>query len=165
MAPDGRSFVTAVSLQNASLWVHDANGERQISLEGNAADPKFTPDGKKLLYRIVKEPPSEFAFYRDLGEVRVADLESGRSEPLVRGLEALNYDISRGWPAGRDGDCGSRRQTATMASAAGPELASAADSECGRADRPGLVLAAKSCSATWKGTMHLLTAFVRMVQD
>ncbi len=95
MAPDGRSFVTAVSLQNASLWVRDANGERQILVEGNAADPKFTPDGKKLLYRIVKEPPSESAFYRDLGEVRVADLESGRSEPLVRGLEALNYDISR----------------------------------------------------------------------
>jgi hypothetical protein len=33
MAPDGRSFVTAVSLQGASLWLHDANGDRQISLE------------------------------------------------------------------------------------------------------------------------------------
>ena len=58
----------------------------QISLEGNAAQPRFTPDGKKLLYRIVREPPSEFGFYRDLGEVRVADLKSGRSEPLVRGF-------------------------------------------------------------------------------
>ena len=58
MAPDGRSFVTAVALQNASIWVHDASGERQISLlEGNAAYPKFTPDGKKLCYRIVKEVP------------------------------------------------------------------------------------------------------------
>jgi hypothetical protein len=94
MAQDGRSFVTAVALQNASLWVHDAQGERQISLEGNAADPKFTPDGKKLLYRVVRESPSEFAFYRDLGEVRVADLASGRSEPLVRGFQALDYSIS-----------------------------------------------------------------------
>jgi len=94
MAQDGRSFVTAVALNNASLWLHDAAGEREISLEGNTADPRFTPDGKKLLYRSVREPPSDFAFYRDPGEVRVADLKSGRSEPLVRGFQALEYDIS-----------------------------------------------------------------------
>ena len=94
MAPDGRSFVTAVALENTSLWVHDARGERQISLEGNATNPKFTPDGKKLCYRIVNEAPNEFAWYRDPGEVRVADLESGRSEPLVPGFQALDYDIS-----------------------------------------------------------------------
>jgi Tol biopolymer transport system component len=95
MAPDGRSFVTAVSLQGASLWLHDSSGDRQISLEGNAATQVFTPDGAKLLYRIVKEQPNEFAFYRDLGEVMVADLKSGRSEPLVRGFQVLNFDISR----------------------------------------------------------------------
>jgi Tol biopolymer transport system component len=95
MAPDGRSFVTAVSLQGASLWLHDPSGDRQISLEGNAATPAFTPDGTKLLYRIVREPPNEFSFYRDLGEVMMADLRSGRSEPLVRGFQVLNFDISR----------------------------------------------------------------------
>ena len=99
MAPDGRSFVTAVSLQGASLWLHDASGDRQISLEGNAATPAFTPDGSKLLYRVVREQPNEFAYYRDLGEVMVADLKSGRSEPLVRGFPVLNFDIS---PDGRE---------------------------------------------------------------
>jgi hypothetical protein len=94
MAPDGRSFVTAVALQNTSLWIHDARGERGISLEGNAAQPKFTADGRKLCYRIVREAPNESAFYRDAGEVRVVDLESGRSEPLARGLQALDYDLS-----------------------------------------------------------------------
>jgi Tol biopolymer transport system component/DNA-binding winged helix-turn-helix (wHTH) protein len=97
MAPDGRSFVTAVALQSASLWVHYANGERQVSLEGNAADLAFTPDGKKLLYRIVREAPNAFGFYnfyRDLAEIRVVDPDSGRSEPLVPGIPALNYDIS-----------------------------------------------------------------------
>ena len=95
MAPDGRSFVTAVSLQGASLWLHDATGDRQISIEGDAATPVFTPDGAVLLYRLVKEQPNEFAYYRDPGEVMVADLKSGRSEPLVRGFQALNYDVSR----------------------------------------------------------------------
>jgi hypothetical protein len=46
------------------------------------------------LYRIVREPPGQFQFYRDLGEVLVADLQSGRSEPLVGGFQALDYDIS-----------------------------------------------------------------------
>jgi serine/threonine protein kinase len=94
MAPDGRSFVTAVALQNTSLWVHDARGEHQISLEGNGANPKFTPDGRKLCYLIVKEAPNEFGWYRNPGELRIADLESGRSEPLVSGLPVLDYDIS-----------------------------------------------------------------------
>jgi Tol biopolymer transport system component len=94
MAADGRFFVTAVALQNISLWLHDARGERRISVEGNAGEPKFTPDGRKLCYRIVRTPPNEWEWYRDAGEVRVADLESGRSEALVPGFQALDYDIS-----------------------------------------------------------------------
>ena len=95
MASDGRSFVTAVSTLGASLWLHDTSGDRQISLEGNAANPVFTPDGSKLLYRMVKEQPSEYAYYRDPGEVMVADLKSGRVEPVVHGFRVLNFDISR----------------------------------------------------------------------
>jgi DNA-binding winged helix-turn-helix (wHTH) protein/Tol biopolymer transport system component len=94
MAPDGRSFVTAVAVQSNSLWVHDAKGERQISLEGIDYNPRFTPDGKKLCYTIVRKAPNEFVWYRNPGELRVADLESGRSEPLVPGLPVLEYDIS-----------------------------------------------------------------------
>jgi serine/threonine protein kinase/Tol biopolymer transport system component len=95
MAPDGRSFVTAVAILGASLWVHDSSGDRQISLEGNAANPVFTPDGSRLLYRVVKVQPSEYAYYRDPGEVMVADLRSGRVEPLARGFRVLNFDVSR----------------------------------------------------------------------
>jgi serine/threonine protein kinase/Tol biopolymer transport system component len=94
MAPDGRSFVTAVALQSASVWIHDARGERQISLlEGNAAYARFTPDGKRLCYRIVKAVP-RFGTNRDPGELWAADLESGHSEPLAPGFQLLNYDIS-----------------------------------------------------------------------
>jgi eukaryotic-like serine/threonine-protein kinase len=95
MAPDGRSFVTAVSIQGASLWLHDSSGDRQISLEGNAANPAFTPDGRRLLYRVVREQPNEFAFFRDPGEVMVAELASGHVEPLAPGFRVLSFDISR----------------------------------------------------------------------
>ena len=94
MAPNGRSFVTAVALQSSSIWIHDPRGERQISLlEGNAAYPKFTLDGKKLCYRIVKEVP-RFGTARDAGELWVADLDLGHSEPLAPGFQPLDYDIS-----------------------------------------------------------------------
>lgn len=94
MAPDGRSFITAVAVESNSLWVHDAKGERQISLEGNGLNPKFTPDGKKLCYLTVIKAPNQFAWYRNPGDLQVADLESGRSEQLVPGLPVLDYEIS-----------------------------------------------------------------------
>src|SRR6516165_9132491 len=94
MAPDGRSFLTSVALQNTSLWIHDARGERQISLEVNGSNPRFTSDGKKLCYLVVKEATSKFAWFKNPGELRITDLESGHSESVVRG-DILDYDISR----------------------------------------------------------------------
>jgi eukaryotic-like serine/threonine-protein kinase len=77
MAPDGGSFITAVGIRQSSVWLHDSRGDRQISLEGRAFQPKFTPDGKKLCYRIVTGSSSE---------LWVADLESNRTEPLLPGI-------------------------------------------------------------------------------
>jgi len=94
MAPDGRSLVTAVALESSSLWIHDAHGERQISvLEGNAAYPKFSPDGLKLYYRIVKAVPI-LGTKRDPARFGVADVATGYSERVVPGFEPLEYDIS-----------------------------------------------------------------------
>jgi serine/threonine protein kinase/Tol biopolymer transport system component len=95
MAADGHSFVTAVGLRQSSIWVHDPSGERQVSLEGYSFDPKFTPDGKRLCYRILKGslPVS------DPSEMRVLDLNSGRSEALLPGFSVTGrwgvaYDVS-----------------------------------------------------------------------
>jgi eukaryotic-like serine/threonine-protein kinase len=94
MASDGRSFVTAVALQNVSIWLHDATGERQISsLEGIATTAKFTPDGQRLCYLIRQAFPTPYTSEQP-GEVWVADLESGRSQPLAPGFRALTYDVS-----------------------------------------------------------------------
>ena len=70
---------------------------RQVSLEGYAYAPKFTPDGKRLLYQVRKGAESE---------LWVAELDSGRSEPLLPGFAVVvtgpgsygSYDIS---PEGR----------------------------------------------------------------
>jgi Tol biopolymer transport system component len=93
MAPDGRSFITAAALQTLSIWIHDAKGERQISsLEGIAVNPRFSADGKKLFYLIVKETPTLYA--AQPGDVWVADLPSGHSEALAPGLRVFDFDVS-----------------------------------------------------------------------
>ena len=93
MAPDGRSLITAVGLRQSSVWIHDATGERQVSVEGYSYDARFTPNGKKLCYQILKgvSPAS------DAGELRVVELDSGRNEALLPGLSVVGhwaYDIS-----------------------------------------------------------------------
>lgn len=88
MAPDGRSFLTAVSLTQSSIWLHDARGERQISPEGRASFPKFTLDGKRLLYIVGTGT---------VGELRIVDLDSGRTESLLPGVRiglGTAYDLS-----------------------------------------------------------------------
>src|SRR5580700_6063608 len=92
MDPDGGSFVTSVGLRQRTVSIRDARGERQISVEGYAYLPKFSPDGKKLYYRILKGGASPF-----LGpsELWMADLESGHNEPLLPGFAVTSYDLSR----------------------------------------------------------------------
>ena len=94
VAPDGRSLVTAVALRQRAVWIHGPEGERQISLEGFAFDPQFTPDGRKLCYRILKG-----ALATDPSELWIADVDSGQTEVLLPGISivgvnAMAYDIS-----------------------------------------------------------------------
>ena len=108
VAPDGHSIVTAVALQSTSLWVHDARQEHQVSLEGNAMNPKFAPDGRRLCYLVAREATNDFAWYRNPGELHIADLQSGRSEVFQRGFPIQDYDISADgrvvmWTTDRDG--------------------------------------------------------------
>ena len=93
MAPDGRSFITAVGQKQRPVMLHEAGGERQISLEGYGFQMKFTPDGKTLCYRLLKgsQPAS------DATELWLADVDSGRNEPLLPGFSLRGlyvYDIS-----------------------------------------------------------------------
>jgi dipeptidyl aminopeptidase/acylaminoacyl peptidase len=99
MAPDGRSFITAVGSRQSSVWVHDTNGTRQLSLEGFSFDPKLTHDGTQLCYRILRGALPD----SDPSDLRIVDLASGRQESLlpgfaVIGIPHVTYDIS---PDGR----------------------------------------------------------------
>ncbi len=99
MTSDGLSFITSVGSRQSSVWVNNSNTTRQVSFEGFSFDPKITPDGKRLCYRILKGAlPSS-----DPSELRMVDLDSGRDEPLLPGFAVVGvprrtYDVS---PDGR----------------------------------------------------------------
>ena len=51
--PDGKSLITASGTSLSEIWLHDEKtGDRQITLEGYALHPSFSPDGKKVYYSL-----------------------------------------------------------------------------------------------------------------
>ncbi len=97
MAPDGRSFITSVGLGQSAVWIHDSAGERQISSEGYADLSSLSSDGKKFYYLARRGPGQNLPYpNRPLvtGELRMAELDSGRNEQLVPGFLMSGYAIS-----------------------------------------------------------------------
>jgi Tol biopolymer transport system component len=102
IAPDGRSLVTSVGVTASSVWIHDRRGERQISSEGSGhlpgagrleARPRgsyFSLDDNKLYYLTTTSGGSTFLD----GRLWVADLASGRSEPVLPDFTVSGFDIS-----------------------------------------------------------------------
>lgn len=93
MAPDGRSFITAIGQKQRPLMLHERGRDRQLSVEGYAFYPKFTPDGKRVVYRILRgsQPRS------DPTELWIVETGSGRAERLLPDVPMFGsgtYDIS-----------------------------------------------------------------------
>jgi len=91
-SPDGRSFITSVGFRPRTVFLHSASGDRQVSPEGYAYFPTFSPDGKKIYYRILKSGTSPFL---GASELWVADIESRRNELLLPGFTVTGYNISQ----------------------------------------------------------------------
>jgi serine/threonine protein kinase len=92
LSPDGRTLITSVGLRQRVVSVHRENGDQQVSLEGYAYMPSLSPDGKKIYYRILKGGTSPFL---GASELWVADIASGRNQPLLPGFAVSGYDISQ----------------------------------------------------------------------
>ena len=90
LAPDGQSVITSMGLRLRSLWIHDAAGDRQISLEGYALLPIFSPDGQRLYYRTTSGADSGVS----VSELWLADITTGRAERVLPGLKITGYSVS-----------------------------------------------------------------------
>jgi Tol biopolymer transport system component len=101
VSPDGRTLVTCAGIRESTVWLHDARGDRQISGEGFASLPGlgfvgagthsvFSPDGKRLFYLIRKQGSRAYKS----GELRVTDLDSGQTEPVLPGVLMSEFEIA-----------------------------------------------------------------------
>ena len=129
VSPDGHSLVTSAGIQESTVWVHDAQGDRQISGEGFASVPglgfrrgcyihsAFSPDGKRA---VLPGAEASFPSVQISGELWMTDLDSGRTEAVLPGVSMSDFAIA---PDGElvafDGS-GSGRKLARMGGAARP---------------------------------------------
>ncbi|MGA8154414.1 MAG: protein kinase [Terriglobales bacterium] len=91
MTPDGRSLVTSVGTFGSSVWVHDPQGERQISSEGYSDKPQLSSDGSKVFY-LQSENASEA---ERGGELLVSDLTSGQASKVLPGISMPHFSLSK----------------------------------------------------------------------
>ncbi len=88
MAPDGKSLITSVGSQDLTVWLHDKDGDHQISSEGNTSSPAFSADGRKLY------------FLKANGQTRAnelwsKELNSGKEERVLPDYPILGYSVTR----------------------------------------------------------------------
>jgi eukaryotic-like serine/threonine-protein kinase len=87
MAPDGKSLITSVGSQDLTVWLHDKDGDHQISSEGNTSAPAFSSDGRNLYFLKANEQIRG-------DELWIKELESGKEEKVLPDYPILNYSVS-----------------------------------------------------------------------
>jgi len=88
MAPDGKSLITSVGTTDSTVWLHDNQGDHQISSEGNAVEPSFSSDGNSLYFLMSNGQTHRNELWRD-------DLASGKAERVLPGYAMESYSVSR----------------------------------------------------------------------
>jgi len=93
MASDGKSLITSVGSLDRSVWLHDKDGDHQISSEGNTSDPEFSADGHKLYFLMTSGKTRGDGLW-------VKDLDSGKVEEILTDSAMQNSHVSRDFPRG-----------------------------------------------------------------
>jgi Tol biopolymer transport system component len=88
MAPDGKSLITSVGLQESTVWIHDKDGDHQISSEGYASSPKFSSDGHSLYFLMANSQTRD-------QELWVEDLVSRKMDRVLPDYPIEDYAVSR----------------------------------------------------------------------
>jgi eukaryotic-like serine/threonine-protein kinase len=88
MAPDGKSLITSVGSQDLTVWLHDKDGDHQISSEGNTSLPAFSSDGRNLYFLKANSQTRA-------DELWIKELNSGKEEKVLPDYPILGYSVSR----------------------------------------------------------------------
>jgi DNA-binding winged helix-turn-helix (wHTH) protein/Tol biopolymer transport system component len=92
--PSGHSLITSVGVHESALWIHDPDGERPLSSEGEiVADGwsslSFSADDKTIYYLLRRGQEGSDA------ELWRTSVESGKSEAIFPGISMSASDVSR----------------------------------------------------------------------
>ncbi len=90
MAPDGGSLVTSVGTSERSVWVHDQQGERQVSSQGYSYSPTLSSDGSRVFYLVAANSSQADRG----GELWVSDLGTGQASKVLPGIAVLDFSVS-----------------------------------------------------------------------
>jgi hypothetical protein len=90
IAPDGQSFFTSIGIRQSTLWIHDARGERQITSEGYASLPRFSPDGRKIYFLMRSRASRRYVS----GELWSVNIETGQREHLLPEFLLEDYSLA-----------------------------------------------------------------------
>jgi DNA-binding winged helix-turn-helix (wHTH) protein/Tol biopolymer transport system component len=89
---DGRSIITSMGVHESAIWIHDSNGERSLSSEGeivaDPSPPSFNADDSVLYYLLRHGSDGSGP------ELWRMTVESGKSEAVFPGVSMLAYDVS-----------------------------------------------------------------------
>ncbi len=86
-APDGRSLLTSIGTRHDTLWLHNADGERVLTTEGNAFSPWLSTDVRRLYYLSANNSAADVALSR-------MDLATGSHEVLLSEFNVREYDVT-----------------------------------------------------------------------
>ncbi len=88
MAPDGKSLITSVGSQDLTVWLHDKDGDHQVSSEGDTSSPAFSADGRNLYFLKANGQTRG-------NELWSKELNSGKEERVLPDYPILGYSVSR----------------------------------------------------------------------
>jgi eukaryotic-like serine/threonine-protein kinase len=91
VSADGKSLITAVGIRESTVWIHNRNGDRQITSEGFSYLPTLSRDAGMVYY--MKQTGSSRSYVS--GELWATDVASGRQDRVLPGYIIAHYDISR----------------------------------------------------------------------
>jgi serine/threonine protein kinase len=87
VAADGKSLITSVGSQDDTVWMHDKDGDHQISSEGDATSPKFSSDGNSLYFLMTNGQTRG-------QELWVKDIPSGKVDRVLPDYAMQDYSVS-----------------------------------------------------------------------
>lgn len=87
ITPDGKSIITSVGSEDDAVWLHDKDGDRQISSEGNTSSPILSADGRSLYFLMTNGPTSD-------QELWVRDLASAKMDKVLPGVSMQEFAVS-----------------------------------------------------------------------